>query len=344
MGVLKRRRESEPIAFKARVGLKPEISYLRGRSEAAGFDLAKTITAARVAAAVQTDQGRSRAGSFFKRQDQRAHERAISGESPVKVGAGFSAASRRAESEGGVVFEKGRMGLEFVEQDKGSAVPYHGSRTFLNELAAFSESERPDQGSPYHMVSAGFGALGWRLALQRLQGARQPFGFLVGLGLFLAVLLAVGNALGLLISNTDSAAPAGIYRMVSLEVKRGDLVGASLPFDIAQQGLSRGYLQTGPCVGSAEPVGKIAGALPGDIIDIERDWIAVNGRRIAHSALASHDRAGRPLAHVSWGKHRVSPGEVWLLGFNDRRSWDSRYFGPIPLGNVRGRLEPILTW
>jgi type IV secretory pathway protease TraF len=47
---------------------------------------------------------------------------------------------------------------------------------------------------------------------------------------------------------------------------------------------------------------------------------------------------------VSWGKHRVSPGEVWLLGFNDRRSWDSRYFGPIRLRNVCGRLEPIFTW
>jgi len=180
--------------------------------------------------------------------------------------------------------------------------------------------------------------------LQRLQGARQPFGFLAGLGLFVAVLLALGNALGLLISNTDSAAPAGIYRVISREVKRGDLVAACLPFDIAQQGLSKGYLRTGGCVGSAEPIGKIAGALPGDIVDIEPDWTAVNGCRIAHSASASHDSAGRPLAHVSWGKHRVSPGEVWLLGLNDRRSWDSRYFGPIPLANVRGRLEPIFTW
>ena len=262
----------------------------------------------------------------------------------MKVVADFSAASRRAETLGGVVVERGRMGCGFVVQDKGSAVPYLGSRTFLSELAAFSEWERDDQGSPYHMVSPGFGSLGWRLALQRLQRARQSLGFLAGLALFAAVLLTLGNALGLLISNTDSAAPAGIYRVISREVKRGDLVAACLPFDIAQQGLSKGYLRTGGCVGSAEPVGKIAGALPGDIIDIERDWIAVNGRRIAHSAAASHDSAGRPLTHVSWGKHRVLAGEVWLLGFNDRRSWDSRYFGPIPLGNVRGRLEPLFTW
>ena len=92
MGVLKRRRESEPIAFKAPVGLKREIDYLRGRWEATGFDLAKTIAAARVAPAVPTDQGRTRAGAFFKRQVQRPHERAISAESPVQVGADFSAA------------------------------------------------------------------------------------------------------------------------------------------------------------------------------------------------------------------------------------------------------------
>ena len=104
MGVLKRRRESEPIAFKAPVGLKREIDYLRGWSEAAGFHV-KTITAARVAA-VPTDQGRTRAGAFFKRQDPRPHERAISGESPVQAGADFSAASWRAESAGRVVVER----------------------------------------------------------------------------------------------------------------------------------------------------------------------------------------------------------------------------------------------
>jgi len=262
----------------------------------------------------------------------------------VKVVADFSAASPRAENVGGVVVERGRMGRGFVVQDKGSAVPYHGSCTFLSELAAFSESERAERASPYHMVSAGFGSLGSRLALQRLQGARQPLGFLAGLSVVLVVLIAVGNALGLLISNTDSAAPAGVYRVVSSEVRRGELVAACLPFDIAQQGLSRGYLRTGPCAGNAEPVGKIAGALPGDIVDIERDFIAVNGLRIAHSAIATRDSSGRPLPHASWGKHRVAADQIWLFGFNDRRSWDSRYFGPAPLRNVRGRLEPIFTW
>jgi conjugative transfer signal peptidase TraF len=262
----------------------------------------------------------------------------------VKIVADFSAGSRRAKSVGCVGVERGEMGLGFVVQDKASAVPYHGFRTFLSELAAFSESEGANQRPPYHMASGGLGSLGWMLALRRPGGAHVPLGFFAALAVVLAVLIAIGDAFGVLISNTDSAAPAGIYRVVSHEVKRAELVGACLSFDIAQQGLSRGYLRTGPCAGNAEPVGKIAGALPGDVVDLERDWIAVNGRRIAHSAIASRDSAGRPLAHAPFGRRRVRAGEVWLFDFNDRRSWDSRYFGAIRVGNVRGRLEPIFTW
>ena len=231
------------------------------------------------------------------------------------------------------------MGLGFVVQDKGSAVPYHGFRTFLSELAAFSESEGANQRPPYHIVSGGFGSLGWMLALRRPGGARGPLGFLAALAFVLAVLIAIGDAFGVLIFNTDRAAPAGVFRVASHEVKRGELVAVCLSFDIAQQGLSRGYLRTGPCAGNAEPEGKITGALPGDIIDIERDWIAVSGRRIAHSA-ASRDSAGRPLAHALFERRRVRADEVWLFCFNDRRSWDSRYFGAIPTG---GRARATQT-
>ena len=109
-------------------------------------------------------------------------------------------------------------------------------------------------------------------------------------------------------------------------------------------GLARGYLRTGPCAGNAEPVGKVAGALPGDTVVIERDGVAINGRRIPHSAVASRDSAGRPLVHVPFGAYTVAADQVWLFGFHDRRSWDARYFGPVPLSSVRGALAPVLTW
>lgn len=199
-------------------------------------------------------------------------------------------------------------------------------------------------GQLYSTAESAPGSLAQRLHFRRLEGARGPIGAMVGFAFATAILVALGEAFGLLISNTDSAAPAGVYRVVSREVKRGDLVAACLPIPIAQEGLARGYLRTGGCPGDAEPVDKIIGALPGDVVDVQHGWIAVDGVRLAQSAVAAHDSAGRRLPHVVWGRHMVAANEVWLFGFNDRRSWDARYFGPIPLSNVRGDLEPVLTW
>jgi signal peptidase I len=84
--------------------------------------------------------------------------------------------------------------------------------------------------------------------------------------------------------------------------------------------------------------------LRGDEVDIEAGWISVNGKRFANSATVTRDSIGRLLRHVVWGKRRVAPEEVWVFGLNNRRSWDSRYFGPIPLRAIRGVAEPLLTW
>ena len=79
-------------------------------------------------------------------------------------------------------------------------------------------------------------------------------------------------------------------------------------------------------------------------MDVEPDGVAVNGMKFPNSQTARVDSHGRPLAHVSSGARRVGSGEVWLFGFNNVRSWDARYFGPVPLANVRGELEPLVTW
>ena len=51
------------------------------------------------------------------------------------------------------------------------------------------------------------GSLAQRLHFQRLEGARGPIGTMVGIAIAVAILIAVGKAFGMLISNTDSAAP-----------------------------------------------------------------------------------------------------------------------------------------
>jgi conjugative transfer signal peptidase TraF len=160
-----------------------------------------------------------------------------------------------------------------------------------------------------------------------------------------AVMLVLGGRfLRLRIILTDSAAPAGIYRLIAAPVVRGALVAACLPAAAARTGLTRGYLQAGDCPGGAEPVAKVIGALPGDVVEVEPGGVAVNGVPFANSQTAAHDNAGRPLAHVAWGVRQVNAGEVWLFGFHNRRSWDARYFGALPLAAMRGELRPVVRW
>ena len=90
-----------------------------------------------------------------------------------------------------------------------------------------------------------------------------------------------------------------------------------------------------------------------------RHTTSASGCRLGSSAVAARrsrscslqepigttrDSSGRLLAYVLSGAYRVGAGEVWLFGFNNRRSWDARYFGSIPEANLLGVLGPVVTW
>jgi conjugative transfer signal peptidase TraF len=228
-----------------------------------------------------------------------------------------------------------------VGQDKGSAVWYRAARGF--------RCDSYDLAGPYHTVRAALYGMGRTLLYgapknsSRRVGGRLPSGLVMaaaGLGL----LLLISWFCRLRITLTDSAAAAGVYRVVDAPPRRGALVAACLPTDIARQGLARGYLQKGDCPAGAEPVAKVIGALAGDELQIAPGFVAVNGVKFPNSSTAARDSAGRRLRHVPSGAYRVDAGEVWLFGFNNVRSWDARYFGPVPTANVRGVLKPVVTW
>ncbi len=251
------------------------------------------------------------------------------------------------------VWEKTGGSVSVVGQDKESGSQWPVARDSLRRLAAFCA----DYHDP-HGVTVTRGA---RVVVTRVntapRGARKkPFGpsedrarrmagaLVLGL-IALAGPVALGRLFGLRITLTDSAAPAGIYRLIKgVPVGRGELVAVCVPAAIARSGLARGYLREGDCPAGAEPVAKVIGALPGDVVEVEPSWVAVDGVKFADSRAAARDSAERALDHVAWGVRRVAPGEVWLFGFNDLRSWDARYFGPVPLAGVRGVLRPVLTW
>ena len=69
----------------------------------------------------------------------------------------------------------------------------------------------------------------------------------------------------------------------------------------------------------------------------------MNGQEIEGTALRPADSAGRTLAAVQTGAYLVAPGSIWLASAHDPRSFDSRYFGAVPLANVRGVAAPVFV-
>ena len=124
----------------------------------------------------------------------------------------------------------------------------------------------------------------------------------VGLGLG-------GHILQLRIMLTDSSAPAGIYRLSDAPLVRGALVAACLPAAIARTGLTRGYLQAGDCPGGAEPVAKVLGALPGDVVKVAPDGRGGQRRAVreqCHGGARQHGPAARArgVGHAAGGRRR----------------------------------------
>lgn len=141
--------------------------------------------------------------------------------------------------------------------------------------------------------------------------------------------------------NTTGSVPIGFYRVrQGVPTRRGTLALACLPEALEHVALERGYLGPGGCPGGAEPVLKPVAAVAGDVVEVSAAGVSVNGALIVPAAL-TRDSAGRGVAAVPPGTYTVPEGSLWLLSGHDARSWDSRYWGPVPTLGVRGEASPL---
>lgn len=162
-------------------------------------------------------------------------------------------------------------------------------------------------------------------------------------GATLLTALEMAYAAGLRINTTPSM-PGGLWMNASARTvpKRDDIVTVCLPDGAAfRQAMHRGYIEAGSCPDGAEPLVKPVAAVSGDLVTVSANGISVNAMPIANSAPLARDEAGRVLYAVPTGSYRVAPDEVWLLSDRDPRSFDSRYFGAVPVGNVLGVAHPL---
>jgi type IV secretory pathway protease TraF len=82
----------------------------------------------------------------------------------------------------------------------------------------------------------------------------------------------------------------------------------------------------------------------GDTIDLGPTGIRWNGRPVPNGRALTRDSRGRPLVHYPYGAKVIGPDSAWLYSPYDARSYDSRYFGPVPLTSIRARIAPLLTF
>lgn len=138
--------------------------------------------------------------------------------------------------------------------------------------------------------------------------------------------------------------PIGFYERVDAPVHVGSLVAVCLPKAVAAVGVKQGYLVNGPCPANAIAVLKEVIALPGDTVHVDQKSMTV-GLQTYAAPVETHDHLGRPVKRfIDNGIYHVK-NTLWLYGENDTvHSWDSRYYGGIPLKNVQGVYTPVLTF
>lgn len=178
-----------------------------------------------------------------------------------------------------------------------------------------------------------------RIAYER----SRPAVAIVLAGILLALVLVIAGAAGGLRINITPSEPLGLWRVVALDRRPavGDLVFICPPETNAmREARQRGYLRSGLCPGGFAPLIKTVIATEGQKVEIG-STVRVDGVAITNSAGSKFDGKGRPLAAFRGG---IVPAGSVFLHSSFVGSYDSRYFGPLPVSGILGLAQEVLTY
>ncbi|CAB1129082.1 Signal peptidase I [Candidatus Hydrogenisulfobacillus filiaventi] len=89
-----------------------------------------------------------------------------------------------------------------------------------------------------------------------------------------------------------------------------------------------------PVIPSQDWIKRIIG-VPGDTVMVRDNIVYINGKRYPEPFV-------RHAASPPVGPITIRPGYLWVEGDNRPQSYDSRYFGPLPMRDVKG--QAFLIW
>lgn len=167
--------------------------------------------------------------------------------------------------------------------------------------------------------------------------------FFVGVGLALVCIAIAGAAMATadgLVWNSTPSLPVGYYS----PDWNGPLVSFCPTAEAAAIANQRRYRPPGDCPDGFAPLLKPVVARAGDTVTVSVDGISVNGKLIPNSRQFPFDANHRPLPLVPKGTYTVAPHTVWVISSYNNASFDSRYYGAIPVKDIRAHLRPLLTF
>ena len=161
---------------------------------------------------------------------------------------------------------------------------------------------------------------------------------------YLSVLISIGAMLTLgywfnLNWNLTPSLPMGIYR--TEKVDRANLKGKIVSFCppdtvIFRAARDQGTLKWGHCPSGFAPLLKRVVAVPGDVVRVV-NRVVVNGKSVNHGSLIKEVAA---LYRSTPVLQTLTDRELWVMG-DTEDSFDSRYFGAIPVGSVIGQQRLV---
>jgi conjugative transfer signal peptidase TraF len=157
---------------------------------------------------------------------------------------------------------------------------------------------------------------------------------------FFLVLIA-GWVFGIRLNLTPSL-PLGFY--ITSHSSNAKLVEFCPQGSAGPISLSRQYRTSGACRDGGAPLLKPAVAFAGDEVEVSANGIRVNGELLPNSAGRFRDHLQRPLDPWPYGTYKVEPGTVWVVSSFNSYSFDSRYYGAIPVSSIRHHLRPLWTF
>jgi conjugative transfer signal peptidase TraF len=152
----------------------------------------------------------------------------------------------------------------------------------------------------------------------------------------LVLLLAALTSERGLVWNATPSYPEGLYRLHDRHAYGiGDLIYFQPPAAVRSLLYERNYIPQG-----GELMKQVV-ALAGDTYCVTEETFSVRGERLG--PVFNLDSAGRPLPQIR-GCHEVPLDHVLVASPHHRKSFDSRYFGPIPTNSIHGTLEELWIW